>query len=134
MISWLERNKSISWAITLIIAIIIFYVSSLSFKAGEGGSNLNAILYHLVIFFILGFFLLISLLGGKKKYLILCLGILAAVFYALLDEIHQFFVPGRYSSISDVLVDSLGIIYAAMIYFIIIKYRENKNVFPYFKE
>lgn len=39
----------------------------------------------------------------------LCLLILSWVFVsAALDELHQWFVPGRYASIADVLLDTLG--------------------------
>lgn len=39
----------------------------------------------------------------------LCLLILSWVFFsAALDELHQWFVPGRYASIADVLLDTLG--------------------------
>lgn len=31
-------------------------------------------------------------------------------FYAISDEIHQYFVLGRYCSVKDVLIDSIGII------------------------
>jgi VanZ family protein len=37
---------------------------------------------------------------------------LIAVFYSLLDEWHQSFVPGRSSQLSDVLVDTIGIVTA----------------------
>ena len=30
--------------------------------------------------------------------------------YAVSDEIHQYFIPGRYCSVGDVLIDSIGII------------------------
>lgn len=39
----------------------------------------------------------------------LCLLILSWVFFsAALDELHQWFVPGRYASIADVLLDTCG--------------------------
>lgn len=41
-----------------------------------------------------------------KKKIILSFGI--CLIYAITDEIHQAFIPGRSSQISDVLIDSLG--------------------------
>lgn len=39
----------------------------------------------------------------------LCLLILSCVFFsAVLDELHQWFVPGRYASLADVLLDTCG--------------------------
>lgn len=55
------------------------------------------------------------------------------VFYAITDEIHQIFVPGRAFQISDILVDSTGAFIGAIASLIIlktilfIKKRGNKN-------
>lgn len=43
------------------------------------------------------------------------------VLYALSDEIHQYFVPGRASRLSDVLIDSVGVFLGVCLYSIIIK-------------
>lgn len=60
---------------------------------------------------------------------------LSGFLYALFDEIHQIFVPGRSGQLSDVLLDSsgvlTGIIGMFMIYFIvnnILKYNEKKEM------
>jgi VanZ family protein len=66
---------------------------------------------------LLGFFLLASIKGNseiKLKDVLLTVGI--AFVYAISDEIHQLFVPGRFSSIKDVLVDLMGILLAILIY------------------
>lgn len=55
------------------------------------------------------------------------------VLYAITDEIHQIFVPGRAFQISDILVDSTGALLGVIASFIIlkiilfIKKRGNKN-------
>lgn len=55
------------------------------------------------------------------------------VLYAITDEIHQIFVPGRAFQISDILVDSTGALIGAVASLIIlkiiltIKERRNKN-------
>mgnify|MGYP001558830779 CR=1 FL=1 len=43
------------------------------------------------------------------------LSILFTVIYAITDEIHQFYVPGRISSVFDVVVDAFGAIAAQCI-------------------
>ena len=125
MISWFEKHSKISWAITLLIAIAIFYISSLTFElsTGVGGIGLKATLYHIIAFFFFSFFLAISLVRGKNRSLIF-LAIIFSVLYSISDEIHQFFVPGRVSSISDVFLDSVGIIFASLFYFILLEYRK----------
>ncbi|MBY0357103.1 MAG: VanZ family protein [Candidatus Obscuribacterales bacterium] len=52
--------------------------------------------------------------------------ILAAIFsiiYAASDECHQSFVPGRSAALSDVLVDTVGILIA----FLFLKHQERRN-------
>ena len=127
MISWFEKNNKISFAITLLIALFIFYVSSLTFAQSTGGPpgiGYRALIYHITAFFFLAFFLAISLVKGKNRSLIF-LAVIISVLYAVLDEIHQSFVPGRGSSISDIFIDSLGIILASIFYIILIEYRKN---------
>lgn len=46
--------------------------------------------------------------------------------YAITDEIHQLFVPGRSGEIRDVCIDSLGIITGIIIILIIFKCRERR--------
>lgn len=124
MISWLEKHSKISWMISLALAVFIFYLSSKTFPPSTGGkAGINAILYHLIIFFLLSFFLSISILKGKNKSFIL-LAISMAVLYALSDEIHQFLVPGRSCSLFDVFLDSFAILSASILYLTTILYRE----------
>ncbi len=123
MINWLERNTKFSWTITFLLAITIFYVSTLTGgKIGGKGSTINATAYHILIFFLFSLFLFISLIKGKYKELI-SLGIILSFAYALTDELHQYFVPGRSSSFSDVGLDFIGVIFASIIYFISLEYR-----------
>lgn len=129
MISWFEKHKKMSWMITVIIAIMIFYVSSLTFApSGTGtGSSIKATLYHILAFFFFALFLFISSVNGKLDSRVIFLTFLIAIVYSMSDEVHQLFVPGRGATIRDVFLDSLGIFYAFMIYSISLQYREIKN-------
>src|SRR3989338_7628956 len=127
MISWFEKYNKLSWSITLIIAIMIFYISSLTFSPGAGkGYDVKPIIYHISAFFFLEFFLLISLIKGKSEKLI-PISIIMAILYGISDELHQYFVPGRNLSPSDIFLDAIGISFASLLYFISIKYREIKT-------
>ena len=42
--------------------------------------------------------------------------IIICILYAISDEIHQLFVPGRSGQVSDVLLDTLGAFTGIMIY------------------
>lgn len=126
MLSWFEKHSKISWVITVLIAISIFYMSTKTASSFPSyGSNLYSILYHLLAFFFLSLFLSISLVKGKRKNFLL-ISITAAILYALTDEIHQFFVPGRSSSLKDAFTDAVGISFASLVYFITIIYRQKK--------
>jgi hypothetical protein len=120
MISWFERRNGISWAVTILIGAAIFYISSLSFAYGPAvvGGSLNSMLYHLSAFFFFAFFLAITLTKGKNKKMIV-LAVVLAVVYGISDELHQFFVPGRCMALSDVFLDTTGIVFAAMLYLVI---------------
>jgi VanZ family protein len=112
MIDWLEKKRYVAIILTLLIALEIFYFSSISgtFYHHEGGVGFIPIIYHLVVFFLFNFFLLISIKGNKKikiSYIILALCI--SIIYALSDEFHQIFVPFRNASIQDILIDTIGI-------------------------
>lgn len=124
MITWFEKHNKISWTIAIIGAIAIFYISSLTFETISYKLSIISILYHILAFFCFAFFLLISLVKGKEKYLIFSLAILISMIYGISDEIHQFFVPGRACTIFDVGLDSIGILFASMIYLISIKFRK----------
>jgi len=127
MISWFEKHYKLSFVITILIAIIIFYMSSLTgAQTYKASNNIQAVLYHIIVFFFLSFFLFISTTRGKNKGLLFP-SILLSFFYSITDEFHQYFVPGRSSSISDIMLDSIGILFAFMIYFISIKYRVIKH-------
>lgn len=134
MISWLEKNKLVSFGITIILFSVIFYISGLSFAAsgkGEPAVIPLAEIYHISIFFLLAIFLFISCLERKWKPKKIILSILLVVVYAILDEIHQYFVPGRFCSLNDFFLDFTGIIFAVLIYSILIfsriKFSENSK-------
>jgi VanZ family protein len=64
---------------------------------------------HFVIYFVLGLFMIQALRASKitwKKATLLAL-VLCSV-YAVTDEYHQFFVPGRGAQVTDVLLDSVA--------------------------
>lgn len=67
-------------------------------------------------FFEFGFLSLLFFFSIKKTFLEGSLKILAAItilftaLYGISDEIHQYFIPGRESSLGDVFADFLGAI------------------------
>ena len=94
MISLLEKNRWLTILFTTLIAIEIFYFSTIQGSTGTGGIILFAKIYHFVAFFLFAFFLFMSIKGSKKikvNYIIITLTV--SILYAISDEIHQIVVP-----------------------------------------
>jgi VanZ family protein len=127
MINKLEDNRKISLIITLLIALEIFYFSSISSSQGSGISTFDiSIIYHFVIFFLFTFFLFITIKGKKEiriEHVIIVIFI--STIYSILDEIHQIFTPFRIPSTSDILINNTGILFSSFIY-LYINYRTKK--------
>ncbi len=130
---------SVSWILVAVCMGIIYALSAqtASDSANLSGSFIRAILDLLGIEFeqevirtiahcleFMGLSLLIfnaaySTWETKFTPLIAFAG---TVFYAITDEIHQIFVPGRAFQISDILVDSTGALIGVTASFVILKF------------
>jgi len=115
MINLLEKNRGIAVILTLICTFLIYFISSINFT-GTGNPSPMATIYHFTAFSYLTLFLLISLTKGKPNKSLIIIGILLSIIYGILDEIHQLFVPGRFVSNKDILINSSGIILTAFAY------------------
>lgn len=128
MLGVLERFNKISWIITIILGITIFYVSSIQFKTYSKTTNDLSAIYHFGIFLVFSFFLLVSSTKRKRKDL-LFLAVSIAILYGILDEIHQLYVPGRSFTLEDIFLDSLGVLIALALYsFLIYKKEKTSNI------
>jgi len=118
MIAWFEKHRGVSWIITILIAILIFYISSITFSIGptKQAFPFKSVAYHFFAFFVLGFFLLICLVKGYANKKLICLGLVIAILYGISDEIHQIFVPSRFFDIGDILTNSAGILFSGVLY------------------
>ena len=66
-------------------------------------------LAHFGVYLILGILIANGLIYNKKSRInAILLALLICILYAISDEIHQIFIPGRSGQVSDVLIDSLG--------------------------
>ena len=99
---------------TILTAMVIFLFSNISSPIGEKtGFNL-ASLYHFGVFFTFTFFLFLSLKNKRTSSKTIITILLISLAYAFSDELHQFFVPGRFCSIKDVMIDFAGSILAVL--------------------
>jgi VanZ family protein len=138
-----QKNILIPWAAVVLWLVFIFYLSAqpvyesnmLSKRVTEvvvetvekvapesklDVNRMNHLLRknaHFFAYLMLGI-LMMNLLGrsgvGGTKGIVLALGI--CVLYAISDEVHQLFVPGRGAQVRDVLIDSAGAIIGIRMY------------------
>lgn len=78
---------------------------------------------HLFAYLILGVLVLNGLrssgVGGFKA---IALALIICVLYAISDEVHQLFVPGRGGQVRDVLIDSIGAVVGIGMYSLLKRY------------
>lgn len=145
----IDARKEIPWLLVILWMTLIFYLShqpiakSNKLSTGITGKlievvekidsdkdfNLGRVNHiirknaHFFAYLILGILVVNGLkssgIAGLKS---IGLGILICVLYAISDEVHQLFVPGRGGQVKDVLIDSAGSITGVIIYKMI-----NKN-------
>lgn len=83
---------------------------------------------HFTFYMIMGVFASNAMyhLRVKKRYWIL-VSMLICVLFAMSDEFHQVFVPGRVPLITDVLIDSCGALLGTTLYSMIRKVNYSKS-------
>lgn len=108
----MKNKKLFRFIPSIIWMMIIFYFSSRS-TIGIGSNETERFLilksFHLIEYGILAFLLLFAI--SKNK-----LAVFIAYLYAISDEIHQSFVPGRTSRFRDTLIDLIGIFIGLFIF------------------
>jgi hypothetical protein len=118
IISVFETYWFFSLLIAVLIAGFILYISSIPSYGFPTGLGLLPKVYHLVIFALLAFFLSLAIIRKQinNKYLIIIV-LLLSIAYAISDELHQSFVPGRHCAIKDVFIDTTGILISIIFYY-----------------
>ncbi len=87
-------------------------------------------LAHFSIFFLLGCTLSIGMQTFLDIYIFkrTLIAFLLGVFYAITDEIHQIFVPGRSCELRDVLIDSSGVLLGCIIILVLFELWKRKYI------
>jgi VanZ family protein len=116
--------------LALFYALLIFGVSAIpSLSAPPLGIVLEDKIVHFFEFGVFSFLLFLAFYhsgsGFVKKYVFL-FSSTAAVIYALSDELHQKFVPGRTCEFLDFVADCLGIALVQMGIWFYLKKRDKK--------
>jgi len=114
LIFQLEKYPKIVWSITIIYAMLIFYLSSIPITQPHLFEKLYiSTIEHIIEYIVLGFMLFVSFRSIKKEYVGVV--ILVGLLYGVSDEIHQFFTPGRFCDILDVVADFIGVLIGVFI-------------------
>lgn len=114
----------------IILAVTIFILSSIpKLNPPNLGFELQDKFYHFLVYAAFGFLVARSFFSLKfsenfHKYYLL-FAILFSAIYGLSDEIHQSYVPGRFSSIGDFIADFSGSTIGALIF----HYRQGVKLF-----
>ncbi|MBA31335.1 MAG: hypothetical protein CL748_02245 [Chloroflexi bacterium] len=100
---------------TVLWMLFIFFLSSQSSeKFEEIKYNIEWLRYrnffaHFILYFILGFFFINFLKFYVKNTILKLIYYFLVIFlYSIFDEIHQYYVPGRYFEIIDIFVNITG--------------------------
>lgn len=117
----------IPWQLLMLVIFIQSSISSL--KLPDFAFNLGDKILHFIVFGILGILTARGLRNAKNRIVkenYISITLLLCIAYGILDEIHQYFVPGRYFSWWDWVADILGVITLVLIYkyFIVLKNKE----------
>ena len=102
------------WVPVILYAGLIFTISSFPLPPPKVEIPFIDKLIHLIEYGILGFFFYRALRVSKLAKQVFILAIIFSILYALSDEIHQFFIPGRKFDLWDLVADSLGVVFVAL--------------------
>ncbi|MBM4761372.1 VanZ family protein [Bacillus sp. B15-48] len=140
-------DKIISWTAVILWMAVIFYFShqpaavsnelstrvtetiaekvekiapNMEFNAGSLNHTVrkNA---HFFNFFVLGMLVMFALrrCGKFQGYRRIGIVLTICILYAVFDEVHQLFIPGRSAEIKDVLIDGAGASVGVIVYLVI---------------
>ncbi len=102
------KRKSLELIFFAFYTILIFALSSVPGRDIPSQVSSYSFILHFFLYFFYGISILLAI--GKFWY-----SYMFGVLYALSDEIHQYFVPGRTCDPRDFLVDSIGLLVGMLI-------------------
>ncbi|MEM4367769.1 MAG: VanZ family protein [Candidatus Anstonellales archaeon] len=127
-----KQKKILSWLYVILWCGIIFFFSSIPYLRIEELGFWDFILRkisHITEYAVLSILLVNALFVSIcfKKSNIYLLSFVLGVLYAISDEIHQYFVPGRFFSIVDILIDSIGVTIGIVLWDRFLRFKFYKN-------
>jgi VanZ family protein len=115
---WLQRHSwFLLWAPVLLWMCLIFLLSAQPDLPHPGSGWLDLVVSsaaHVFLFGVLAVFFVRALAQRRRVWMI---ALVLTMLYALADEFHQGFVPGRHRDPLDLLFDGLGAVLALTLWF-----------------
>lgn len=119
-----RRGALLRWAMVAAWMTAIFVVSSMpSSLLPSGAPGLG----HLIEYSVLGGLLVNALLPTMSWRRAVALAVLIASLYGIVDELHQYFTPGRNPEVLDWIIDTLSAFAGALIAAGIARARRRKS-------
>lgn len=101
------KKAILLWGVTVGYMCVIYYFSSQNFHL-PGLPSYSDKFIHACIYFPLAFLLYLSLNRSGMRRNIFLAAVIFSTVYGVTDEFHQYFVPGRDSSIADAIANFTG--------------------------
>ncbi|MBU5485758.1 VanZ family protein [Clostridium sp. MSJ-11] len=148
-------RKFLPWIAIIFWMVVIFKLSSQpAVQSGElsgmitninikiiekirPNTQLNIIKFHRIVRKNAHFFIYLGLgvltinflkRRGVKGYKSIIFALLICILYAISDEVHQIFVPGRAAQVKDVIIDSAGACFGILLYIGLGKIKKWKKI------
>ena len=123
-----EESSELSGGITRKILEILHILDNKTLEEQAIIETLIRKLAHFFLYALGGILILahINLYNITNKNKVIISWIIGTA-YAITDEIHQLFIPGRSGEIRDVFIDSLGIIIGILILMLILKIKKGEK-------
>ncbi len=149
-------KKSLSWIVVILWMALIFYLSHQpATESDELSTGITEVIIqtvekvapgmeidirslnhtirknaHFFAYLVLGVLVINALrASGIKGYRSIALALGICILYAISDEVHQLFIPGRSGEVRDVLIDTAGASVGIMVYLVVGRVVERrKNV------
>ena len=121
-----KKRFPYTW-LTLAYAVLILIISSIpDLTPPELGFEFQDKLYHFIEYGVFSVLLFFSLLNSSRDFFrknVLVISIFIGASYAIIDEIHQRFIPGRSADILDFVADFLGVALIQIVFWIYYRKR-----------
>lgn len=134
--NFFQRYKFFSVYLPLIMYWLILFAATTLPTQHMPKTGISDKIEHFLGYFLLTFLLCNTLYFQDKKVkmkkftVTMSLGIVA--FYGMVDELHQYFIPGRFCDINDWIADVTGAVIAGVCYFFLKMYFQellkNRNI------